>query len=66
MKANAENARRFVAAVLDELNKADHSAQVMAKHLENGSKYCVSTDKDGRRKEAIEKLEWLFGKGYFD
>ncbi|KIV98816.1 S-methyl-5'-thioadenosine phosphorylase [Verruconis gallopava] len=65
MKANAENARRFVGAVLDELTKEEHAEQVLAKHVEGGSKYAVSTAASGRSKEAVEKLEWLFGKGYF-
>jgi 5'-methylthioadenosine phosphorylase len=66
MKANAENARRFVGTVLNELSKEDHSEQVLAKHLENQSKYCVSTAKEGRSRDAVAKLEWMFGKGYFD
>jgi 5'-methylthioadenosine phosphorylase len=66
MKANAENARRFVGSVLNELSKEDHEEQVLAKHLENMSKYCVSTSKEGRSREAVAKLEWMFGKGYFD
>lgn len=66
MKANAENARRFVGSVLNELSKEEHAEQVTAKHLENMSKYCVSTAKEGRSREAVAKLEWMFGKGYFD
>jgi 5'-methylthioadenosine phosphorylase len=65
MKANAENAKHFIGAVLDELSKEEHSEQVMATHLEGQSKWCISTAKDGRSKETVEKLEWMFGKGYF-
>jgi 5'-methylthioadenosine phosphorylase len=65
MKANAENARRFVGAVLDELSKEEHSEQVLAKHVEGGSKYAVSTAVSGRSTEAVKKLDFLFGEGYF-
>ncbi len=34
MKANAENAHRFIGAVLDELSKEEHVDLVLAKHLE--------------------------------
>jgi 5'-methylthioadenosine phosphorylase len=64
MKANAENARQFVGAVLDELCKEEHGEQILAKHLEGGSKWGASTDEKGRGKEALEKLEFLFP-GYF-
>jgi 5'-methylthioadenosine phosphorylase len=66
MKANAENAKHFVGAVLDELSKEAHDKQVTAQHLEGQSKYCISTGSAGRSKEAVEKLEWMFGKGYFN
>ena len=36
MKANGENARRYVGAVLDELSKEEHDDLVKAKHLEIG------------------------------
>lgn len=39
MKANAENARRFVGAVLNELSKEEHSEQVLAKHLDGQMKF---------------------------
>ncbi|ORX92928.1 nucleoside phosphorylase domain-containing protein [Clohesyomyces aquaticus] len=65
MKANAENARRFVGAVLNELCKEEHEDQVLAKHLDQMTKFSISTHKDGRSKEAEEKLQWLFP-GYFD
>ncbi|KAK3691472.1 S-methyl-5-thioadenosine phosphorylase [Vermiconidia calcicola] len=66
MKANAENARRFVGAVLDELSKEEHSDLVLAKHLESQTKFAGSiTAPAGRSAEAKSKLQWLFP-GYFD
>ncbi|KAF2870105.1 nucleoside phosphorylase domain-containing protein [Massariosphaeria phaeospora] len=65
MKANSENARRFVGAVLDELSKEEHEQQVLAKHLEGQMKFSTSTYKEGRGKAAMEKLNWLFP-GYFE
>ncbi|ETI19349.1 methylthioadenosine phosphorylase [Cladophialophora carrionii CBS 160.54] len=64
MRANAVNARRFIAAVLDELSKEEHLDLVEAKHLAGGRKYGVSTYPAGRSEEALEKLRWLF-EGYF-
>lgn len=65
MKANAENARRFVGAVLDELSKEEHAALVAATHLKEQTKFAGSmTAPAGRSQEAKEKLEWLFP-GYF-
>lgn len=65
MKANSENARRFVGAVLDELSKEEHGEQVLAKHLEGQMRFAGAiTHKHGRG--AVEaKLQWLFP-GYFD
>ncbi|KAF2760295.1 methylthioadenosine phosphorylase [Pseudovirgaria hyperparasitica] len=60
MKANSENARRFVGAVLDELSKEEHQEQVSAKHVEGQVHFALSTSKEGRKKEALEKLNWLF------
>lgn len=66
MKANAENARRFVGAVLDELSKEEHTDLVLAKHLEGQTKFAGSvTAPHGRSEEAKEKLSWLFP-NYFD
>ena len=66
MKANAENARRFVGAVLDELSKEEHAELVKAKHLESQTKFAGSmTHKEARAKEVEDKLKWLFP-GYFD
>ena len=64
MRANAVNARRFIGAVLDELSKEEHNDLVAARHLEGGRKFGVSTHQDGKSKEALEKMEWLFP-GYF-
>ncbi|KAF2239736.1 5'-methylthioadenosine phosphorylase [Viridothelium virens] len=65
MKANSENARRFVGAVLDELSKEEHADLVEAKHLEGMIKGAGAiTAPAGRSKEALEKLNWLFP-GYF-
>lgn len=66
MKANAENARRFVGAVLDELSKEDHNEVVLAKHLEGEMKFAGGiTSAAGRSEDAKTKLGWLFP-GYFD
>ncbi|SMQ45688.1 unnamed protein product [Zymoseptoria tritici ST99CH_1A5] len=66
MKANAENARRFVGSVLDELSNEQHSDVVLAKHLEGQTKFAGSmTAPAGRGKEAKEKLTWLFP-GYYE
>lgn len=66
MKANAENARRFVGAVLDELSKEEHSDVVLAKHLEGETKFAGSmTATTGRSEEAKAKLTWLFP-GYYE
>jgi 5'-methylthioadenosine phosphorylase len=66
MKANAENAKRFIGAVLNELSKEEHNEQVSAKHLEGQMRFAGGiTHKDGRGKETEEKLKWLFP-GYFD
>lgn len=66
MKANAENARRFVGAVLDELSKEEHGDVVLAKHLEGETKFAGSiTAPAGRGEEAKAKLSWLFP-GYYE
>jgi 5'-methylthioadenosine phosphorylase len=66
MKANAENARRFVGAVLNELSKEEHEEQVLAKHLDGQMRFAgAMTKKEGRGSEAEKKLQWLFP-GYFD
>jgi 5'-methylthioadenosine phosphorylase len=66
MKANAENARRFVGAVLNELTKAEHEQLVLAKHMEGQMRFAgAMTKKEARGQEAEKKLQWLFP-GYFD
>lgn len=66
MKANAENARRFIGSVLDELSKEDHKDLVAAKHLSGQTKFAGSiTAPAGRSEEAKKKLGWLFP-GHFD
>jgi 5'-methylthioadenosine phosphorylase len=66
MKANSENARRFVGAVLDELSKEEYKDLVAAKHLEGQMKFAGGmTAPAGRKQEAKEKLSWLFP-GYFE
>lgn len=65
MRANATNAVRFMGAVLDELCKDEYEGMVKGAHLESGRKFGISTNVKGRDGSAVEKLEWLFGKGYF-
>jgi 5'-methylthioadenosine phosphorylase len=65
MRANSLNARRFIGSVLDELSKEEHGEQVLAKHYQGSVKFCISTAKEGRNKETLKKLEWLFP-GYFE
>lgn len=66
MRANAENARRFVGTVLDELSKEEHAELVEARHVEGSMRMAGAiTAKEGRGKEALERLNWLFP-GYYD
>ena len=66
MKANADNARRLVAAVLDQMGKQDiydHCASGWG--LDGQTRFAAGmTELEGRRAETVEKLEWLFP-GYF-
>lgn len=64
MRANALNARRFIAAVLDELSKEEHDDLVQARHLEGARKFGISTYPTGRSEPALKKLGWLF-EGYY-
>lgn len=64
MKANSENARRFVGAVLDELSREEHQDLVSAKHLEGQTKWCVSTPEGARSETTLKKMEFLLP-GYF-
>jgi 5'-methylthioadenosine phosphorylase len=65
MTANAKNARRFIATVLDELSKEEHAEQIMARHLQGQSKFCTGTSEAGRNPETMRKLRWLFP-GYWN
>ena len=61
MRANAGNARRLVAAVLDELSRDEHLDLVLARHLQGQSKMASGiTAPPGRDVEAVRKLRWLF------
>lgn len=66
MKANAENAKRFVGAVLNELSKEEHGELVLAKHIEGSARFAGGMTKpEARSKEALDRLTWLFP-GYFE
>ncbi len=66
MKANAGNARRLVGAVLDELSKEEYEGLVLARHLEGMTRGAAGmTGVQGRKKDAVDRLRWLFP-GYFD
>ncbi|KAJ5347200.1 uncharacterized protein N7506_000453 [Penicillium brevicompactum] len=60
MKANADNARRFITAVLDALAGDEHTELVQAKHLAGGIKFGVTTPQTSWSAEAKQKLDWLF------
>ncbi|GIJ84998.1 S-methyl-5-thioadenosine phosphorylase [Aspergillus pseudoviridinutans] len=64
MKANADNARRFVTVVLDALANDEHSDLVQAKHLAGSVKFGISTPQPHWSPEAQKKLNRLFP-GYF-
>ena len=66
MAANADNARRLVAAVLDRLAAEEAYARCVAGWgLEGMTRGAVGMTKpEGRNVETVEKLEWLFP-GYF-
>lgn len=64
MKANLENAKTFVAAVLDVLAQDQYEDLRKGKAWEGQRKFGVSTKREGMREEALKKLEWLFP-GYF-
>jgi 5'-methylthioadenosine phosphorylase len=66
MKANAENAHRFVGGVLDELSREEHDDLIKGKHLEGQTKFAGGiTAPAGRKEGAKKKLTWLFP-GYFE
>lgn len=60
MKANSENANRFLAKVLDELCKKENEDVVLAKSIEGSVKFAGGITKpEGRSKEAVDRMEWL-------
>jgi 5'-methylthioadenosine phosphorylase len=61
MAANANNAKRLIGAVLDELTKGNEGL-ITAKHWEGTSSGAVKfiTKPAGRDKEAMKKIEYLF------
>ena len=65
MKANSVNARRAVEAIIEELGKEENTDLVRGVHWQDMIKGAGGiTQVEGRGKEALEKLEWLFP-GYF-
>jgi 5'-methylthioadenosine phosphorylase len=62
MKSNSLNAKRLIAAVIDELAKPEHNDLVLAKHWvgasEGGIKFM--TKPEGRSPEAMKNVEYLF------
>lgn len=60
MKANAENARRFVTAVLDTLANDEHSELVQAKHIEGSIKFGLTTPQAHWSPDARQRLDYLF------
>lgn len=62
MKANGENAKRLVGAVLDQLSSLEHSDLVSAKHLAGSAQGAVKfmTKPAGRTPEAMKKVDFLF------
>lgn len=67
MAANAENAKRLVGSVLDELIKPENISVVDGKHWEGFATMAVKfiTKPEGRGAEAVKKVEWLYP-GLFD
>ncbi|KAL9087596.1 MAG: hypothetical protein Q9159_003546 [Coniocarpon cinnabarinum] len=65
MRNNAENAKSFLAKVLDALAQHENSNVVLAKHLEGTSSVFVKggivTEVESQAQETREKLLWLFG-----
>jgi len=60
MKANGENAKRLMVAVLDELAKPEHVDLVDGRHLQGASKMGFSTHPHGMKAQAKEKISFLF------
>ena len=67
MANNAENAKRFLATVLDGLVKAEHKDLAQAKHLEGSASGFVTagfvTHVEAMSPETKAKLQWLYADG---
>lgn len=62
MAANAENAKRLVGSVLDELCRGENGELVAAKHWTGNSQGGLKfmTKPEGRGAEAVKRMDWLF------
>lgn len=62
MSANSKNAKLLVGAVLDKLSKEEHTDTVQGKHWEGVTTGFLKfiTKPEGRSKEAVENVEYLF------
>lgn len=62
MKANGDNAKRLVGAVLDALSKQEHSEMVMGKHWEGKTTGMIRfmTKVEGRGEVGKKNVEFLF------
>ena len=69
MAANAENAKRVVAAVLNVLGEVEDASEqeesigaiLTGKHWEGQTKFAAGMTKmEGRKRATVEKLKWLF------
>ena len=62
MKANGENAKRLVGAVLDKLTQEESKDVVEGKHLVGGTTGMIKfmTKAEGRGAEGVKNVEYLF------
>lgn len=60
MKANALNAQRLIAALLEELVKEEHVELLSGTALVESSKWAITTSPAGISEEAAKKLSFLF------
>jgi 5'-methylthioadenosine phosphorylase len=62
MAANSGNAKRLVAAVLDELSKKEHEELVKGTHWvgQTAGMLQFMTKKEGRGEEGVKNVEYLF------
>jgi len=66
MRANAENAKRFIAAAIDELALEQNKDLADAKHLEGRSVAALCmTAREAQNLEARARLAWLYP-GHFN